>query len=40
MIQNKIKQHKNVAHLGKLDKNKLYELMASAEYWLYPTDFS
>jgi glycosyltransferase involved in cell wall biosynthesis len=39
MIQNKIKQHKNVAHLGKLDKNKLYELMSSAEYWLYPTDF-
>lgn len=40
MIQNKIKQYKNVAHLGKLDKSKLYELMSSAEYWLYPTDFS
>ena len=25
--------------MGKLDKDKLYELMSSAEYWLYPTSF-
>jgi Glycosyl transferase family 2 len=39
-LQEKINREKNIAHLGKLDKNKLYELMSSAEYWLYPTDFS
>jgi len=30
----------NIKHLGKLSKDKLYELMSSAEYWLYPTSFT
>ncbi len=38
-LQNKIKQYSNIIHLGKLSKDKLYELMSSAEYWLYPTNF-
>lgn len=29
----------NIEFLGSLSQNKLYELMASADYWLYPTNF-
>jgi GR25 family glycosyltransferase involved in LPS biosynthesis/glycosyltransferase involved in cell wall biosynthesis len=35
-----IKSYSNVKHLGKLNKEKLYELMSTAEYWLYPTNFN
>jgi GR25 family glycosyltransferase involved in LPS biosynthesis len=35
-----IKQNNSIKHLGCLNKNQLYELMYSAEYWLYPTNFS
>ena len=32
-----IDQHSSIIHLGKLEQSKLYELMAGAEYWLYPS---
>jgi hypothetical protein len=32
-----IKKYDNIHHLGKLNNDKLYELMSTAEYWLYPT---
>jgi len=35
-----IKQYNSIKHLGCLNKPQLYELMSSAEYWLYPTNFS
>ncbi len=38
-LQIQINSFNNVKHLGKLTKNELYELMSSAEYWLYPTHF-
>ena len=31
---------KNIKIMGKLDKSKLYELMSTTEYWLYPTNFN
>lgn len=38
-LQTTINSFNNISHLGKLTKDKLYELMSSAEYWLYPTNF-
>jgi GR25 family glycosyltransferase involved in LPS biosynthesis len=35
-----IDSYPNIKHLGKLNKTELYELMATAEYWLYPTSFN
>jgi FkbM family methyltransferase len=35
-----IDRHEGVKHVGSLNKAQLYEMMASAEYWLYPTSFS
>lgn len=32
-----IKQHDSIKHLGKLNPSQLYALMASSEYWLYPS---
>lgn len=32
-----IKNYDNIYHVGKLNSDKLYELMSTAEYWLYPT---
>lgn len=29
----------SIEYLGKLNTDQLYQLMASTEYWLYPTDF-
>ena len=34
-----IKNYNSIKHLGKLNKQELYNLMASSEYWLYPTNF-
>lgn len=34
-----IKKTPSIKHLGKLNKLQLYELMSSAEYWLYPSYF-
>lgn len=38
-LKNIIDNNKSITHLGCLDRDKLYELMASAEFWLYPTWF-
>jgi FkbM family methyltransferase len=40
VLKNIIDSYPNVEHLGKLNKNDLYELMSTAEYWLYPTNFN
>jgi len=32
-----IKQHDSIKHVGKLNPSQLYSLMASSEYWLYPS---
>ena len=34
-----IKKTPSITHLGKLNREALYELMSSAEYWLYPSYF-
>jgi len=39
-LRDVIDKHEGVKHLGSLNKTQLYEMMASAEYWLYPTSFS
>jgi FkbM family methyltransferase len=39
-LRDVIEKHEGVKHLGSLNKTQLYEMMASAEYWLYPTSFS
>ena len=35
-----IKKYESIKHVGCLDKDKLYQLMSTAEYWLYPTNFN
>jgi GR25 family glycosyltransferase involved in LPS biosynthesis len=35
-----IDSYSNIKHVGKLNKNELYDLMKTAEYWLYPTNFN
>jgi glycosyltransferase involved in cell wall biosynthesis len=35
-----IDSYPNIKHVGKLNKNELYNLMSTAEYWLYPTNFT
>jgi FkbM family methyltransferase len=35
-----IKEHESVTHLGRLNREKLYELLSSSEFWLYPTNFN
>ena len=35
-----IKNHESIKHVGCLNRAKLYELMSSAEFWLYPTNFN
>lgn len=39
LIKNQIDKYQSVTHVGKLTKTELYELMATTEYWLYPTCF-
>jgi hypothetical protein len=39
-IQEIISKTPSIKHMGKLNRNELYNLMASAEYWLYPTNFN
>jgi len=34
-----IKKHDSITHLGCLNKDDLYKLMSTSEYWLYPTNF-
>ena len=34
-----IKKNLSINHLGKLNRTDLYQLMSSAEYWLYPSYF-
>lgn len=34
-----IQQYPSIQHLGKLNKTQLYSLMATVQYWMYPTDF-
>jgi FkbM family methyltransferase len=34
-----INKHDNISHIGSLNRDDLYKLMATAEYWLYPTNF-
>lgn len=36
-LDERIKTYKSINHLGKLSHSELYELMASVEYWLYPS---
>jgi hypothetical protein len=35
-----MQKYEGVKHVGSLNKAELYEMMASAEYWLYPTSFN
>ena len=35
-----IQKYDNIKHVGTLNKDRLYELMSSAEFWLYPTNFN
>jgi hypothetical protein len=37
ILKNRIDQFVSINYLGKLNSERLYEQMASAEYWLYPT---
>jgi FkbM family methyltransferase len=39
-LNNIIKKYSNITHVGKLNKTELYNLMSTAEYWLYPTNFN
>jgi hypothetical protein len=34
-----IKKTQSVTHVGKLNRTELYNLMSTAEYWLYPSYF-
>lgn len=34
-----INKNKSITHLGCLNKDDLYKLMSTSEYWLYPTNF-
>lgn len=38
-MQEIISKYKNIQFMGKLNPSELYELQASSEYWLYPTNF-
>jgi Xaa-Pro aminopeptidase len=38
-IQEIINKTPSIKHMGKLNRNELYNLMTSAEYWLYPSYF-
>ena len=38
-LQTNIAKYDSIKHLGALNKDKLYELMASAEFWFYPTNW-
>jgi len=38
-MQEIINKYKNIQFMGRLNPNELYELQASSEYWLYPTNF-
>jgi len=38
-MQEIMNKYKNIEFMGKLNPSQLYELMGSAEYWLYPTNF-
>jgi len=35
-----IQNYDSIKHVGCLNRDKLYQLMSSCEYWLYPTNFS
>ena len=35
-----IQKYDNIKHVGCLNRDTLYELMSTCEYWLYPTNFS
>lgn len=39
-LNNIIQKYSNIKHVGKLNKKELYNLISSAEYWLYPTNFN
>jgi len=39
-LQNIINSFSNIKHVGKMNKTELYNLMSTAEYWLYPTNFN
>lgn len=39
-LRDVIEKYEGVKHVGSLNKAQLYEMMASAEYWLYPTNFN
>jgi len=39
LLKNKIDQFVSINYLGNLNTEKLYEQMATAEYWLYPTNW-
>lgn len=34
-----INKYNNIKHVGSLNKNDLYQLMSTAEFWLYPTNW-
>lgn len=39
-LQTTINKFDNIKHMGTLNKDKLYQLMSTAEFWLYPTNFT
>jgi len=39
-LNNIIQTYENIKHVGSLNRDKLYNLMSTCEYWLYPTNFS
>ena len=39
-LNNIIKTYNSIKHVGTLNRDELYELMSSAEFWLYPTNFN
>jgi FkbM family methyltransferase len=38
-LQNNMKKYESIKHLGCLNKDELYKLMSTAEYWFYPTNW-
>jgi beta-1,4-mannosyl-glycoprotein beta-1,4-N-acetylglucosaminyltransferase len=39
-LYNVIQKYDSIKHVGTLNREKLYELMSSAEFWLYPTNWN
>ena len=38
-LKENIDKYPNIKHLGKLNREQLYDILSTVEYWLYPTSF-